>query len=172
MTSRADSPLPLPRFRARNQLNELRADDLRFTSEEAATFLNKAMGHALAGQDFECAARLIEVSSATMINQEETNTLLTWLDALPVEMVRSRPRLAIAKAWATVSQDRMQEAEECAADAERWALHEEPFNAETHSILGEAAAVRATMAVLLDDAPAIVDAVRKTLCTKLWRQHK
>jgi LuxR family maltose regulon positive regulatory protein len=44
MTTRADPPLPIARLRARNQLIELRAADLRFTSEEAAIFLNEAMG--------------------------------------------------------------------------------------------------------------------------------
>jgi len=126
-------------------------------------FVTEAMSHALAAQDFERAARLIEASSTTMVNQGETNTLLTWLDALPAEMVRSRPRLAIAKAWATVSQDRLDEARECVADAERWAQHEEPSNLETRSILGEAAAVRATIGVMQDDASAIVDAARKAL---------
>jgi len=97
-------------------------------------FVTEAMGHALVAPDFERAARLIEASSTTMVNQGETNTLLTWLDVLPAEMVRSRPRLAIAKAWATVSQDRLDEARECVADAERWAQHEEPSNLETRSI--------------------------------------
>jgi len=45
--TRADPPLPLSRLRARNQLVEIRAADLRFTAEEAATFLNKVMGLAL-----------------------------------------------------------------------------------------------------------------------------
>jgi LuxR family transcriptional regulator, maltose regulon positive regulatory protein len=44
LTARADPPLPIARLRARNQLNELRAADLRFTREEAAFFLNKVMG--------------------------------------------------------------------------------------------------------------------------------
>jgi len=44
LTTRADPPLPIARLRARNQLNELRADDLRFTADEAAVFLNTVMG--------------------------------------------------------------------------------------------------------------------------------
>ena len=45
--TRADPPLPLSRLRARNQLVEIRAADLRFTVEEAAAFLNQVMGLAL-----------------------------------------------------------------------------------------------------------------------------
>ncbi len=43
IASRADPPLPLPRLRARGQLVELRAADLRFTPDEAAAFLNQVM---------------------------------------------------------------------------------------------------------------------------------
>ena len=45
--TRADPPIPLSRMRARNQLIEIRAADLRFTVEEAATFLNQVMKVAL-----------------------------------------------------------------------------------------------------------------------------
>ncbi|MFN8456836.1 MAG: hypothetical protein U0401_19590 [Anaerolineae bacterium] len=38
LTSRADPPLPLARLRARRQLSEIRAADLRFTPDEAAAF--------------------------------------------------------------------------------------------------------------------------------------
>ncbi len=51
LTSRADPPLPLARLRARDQLTELRADDLRFTPDEAALFLNEVMGLKLTAQD-------------------------------------------------------------------------------------------------------------------------
>jgi LuxR family transcriptional regulator, maltose regulon positive regulatory protein len=44
ITSRSDPPLPLARLRARGQLVELRAADLRFTPEEAAALLREAWG--------------------------------------------------------------------------------------------------------------------------------
>ena len=44
MTTRADPPLPLARLRARGELLEIRAADLRFTEAEAAVFLNEVMG--------------------------------------------------------------------------------------------------------------------------------
>jgi LuxR family maltose regulon positive regulatory protein len=45
--SREDPPLPLARMRARGQIAELRAPDLRFSPDEAATFLRDIMGLAL-----------------------------------------------------------------------------------------------------------------------------
>jgi LuxR family transcriptional regulator, maltose regulon positive regulatory protein len=44
VASRSDPPLPLARLRARDQLAELRATDLRFTLEETAAFLREATG--------------------------------------------------------------------------------------------------------------------------------
>jgi ATP/maltotriose-dependent transcriptional regulator MalT len=44
ITTRADPPLPLARLRARGELLELRAADLRFTADEADAFLNEIMG--------------------------------------------------------------------------------------------------------------------------------
>jgi LuxR family maltose regulon positive regulatory protein len=51
ITTREDPRLPLARLRGRGQLTELRAADLRFTAEEAAKFLNNAMGLALSPED-------------------------------------------------------------------------------------------------------------------------
>jgi LuxR family transcriptional regulator, maltose regulon positive regulatory protein len=44
IVTRQDPDLPLARLRARGQLTELRAADLRFAPGEAATFLNQVMG--------------------------------------------------------------------------------------------------------------------------------
>jgi LuxR family maltose regulon positive regulatory protein len=47
IATREDPALPLARLRARGELTELRAADLRFTPAEAASFLNQLMGLAL-----------------------------------------------------------------------------------------------------------------------------
>ncbi|MCA9934339.1 MAG: hypothetical protein KC415_10470, partial [Anaerolineales bacterium] len=51
LITRADPPLPLPRLRARGQLNEIRAADLRFTLAETAVFLRESMGLSLSTAD-------------------------------------------------------------------------------------------------------------------------
>ena len=51
ITTREDPNLPLARLRARGQLTELRAADLRFTPTEAAEFLNQVMGLNLSAED-------------------------------------------------------------------------------------------------------------------------
>ncbi len=47
LSTRIDPPLSLPRLRARGQIIELRAEDLRFTAEEAAVFLRQVLGFEL-----------------------------------------------------------------------------------------------------------------------------
>lgn len=53
LASRVDPPLPLARLRARGELVEIRAADLRFTAEEASAYLNDIMGIGLAPQDVQ-----------------------------------------------------------------------------------------------------------------------
>jgi len=53
ITTREDPSLPVPRLRARNQLTEIRAADLRFTPAEAAEFLNQVMGLELNAEEIK-----------------------------------------------------------------------------------------------------------------------
>jgi LuxR family maltose regulon positive regulatory protein len=50
LLTRADPALPLPRLRAHGQLTEIRAADLRFSLDEAASFLNRVMGLSLTSE--------------------------------------------------------------------------------------------------------------------------
>ena len=51
LLTRTDPPLPLFRLRARDQLLEIRAEQLRFTREETTAFLNEVMGLKLPADD-------------------------------------------------------------------------------------------------------------------------
>ncbi|WP_327585146.1 LuxR C-terminal-related transcriptional regulator [Nonomuraea sp. NBC_00507] len=53
IASRSDPPLPLSRLRTRDELVELRAADLRFTPDEAMSFLNQVMGLGLSTSDVD-----------------------------------------------------------------------------------------------------------------------
>jgi LuxR family maltose regulon positive regulatory protein len=60
VSTRSDPPLPLARWRARGQLAEVRAGDLRFTETEAAAFLGEVMGLDLAAADVAALAARTE----------------------------------------------------------------------------------------------------------------
>jgi LuxR family transcriptional regulator, maltose regulon positive regulatory protein len=60
VTTRADPALPLARLRARGELVEIRAADLRFTLDEADAYLNGMMGLGLAARDVAALERRTE----------------------------------------------------------------------------------------------------------------
>ena len=53
IVTREEPPIPLARYRARGQLREFHADDMRFTIEETQLFLNKIMGLNLSGEQIK-----------------------------------------------------------------------------------------------------------------------
>ncbi|MDI7275411.1 MAG: tetratricopeptide repeat protein, partial [Anaerolineae bacterium] len=58
-----------------------------------------AIEHALAAADWERAAHLVEQASEATLMQSEVATLRRWVEALPEELVRARPSLALFRAW-------------------------------------------------------------------------
>lgn len=125
--------------------------------------ISETMKHALTAPDFDRAANLIEKSYPGMISHCSATILLNWIDALPEELIRSRPRLSLAKAWIIIHLDRMEEAEAYLEDAEKTIRTADSDKVEVRSILGEIAAVRATMAVMRDDAQRIIESARQAL---------
>ncbi|MFC1922271.1 LuxR C-terminal-related transcriptional regulator [Chloroflexota bacterium] len=60
IATREDPHLPLARLRSQDQLTELRAADLRFTTAESAEFLNQVMGLDLSEEDIAALERRTE----------------------------------------------------------------------------------------------------------------
>ncbi len=60
--------------------------------------LEEAMIHAMAAQDFESAAAMIEQNIATMLSRSEAPVLLSWIEKLPESIVRGRPWIDIYRA--------------------------------------------------------------------------
>ncbi len=66
IATRADPALPLARLRVRGELVEIRAQDLRFTSREAARYLNEVMGLALTADSVDALERRTEGWAAAL----------------------------------------------------------------------------------------------------------
>jgi LuxR family maltose regulon positive regulatory protein len=79
-----------------------------------------AIRHALAAQDFERAAELVELAFPVMNHERRFATLLGWLKALPDELVRVRPVLCYGYALASMSCGENESVEPRLQDAERW----------------------------------------------------
>jgi len=105
----------------------------------------EAVRHALAIGDIERVAHLVESNALAIIDHGELTTLAAWLDALPGEVVRSRPWLCVAHAWAAVHAGPLYAVEPLLQDAERSLrdFHERP---EGQDIAGHIAIIRAYLA--------------------------
>ena len=67
---------------------------------ERHEMVSKAIEHALAAGDFTRAVYLTERQADSMWMRGDLPTLLEWLQALPGDLVRSRPKLCLFYAWA------------------------------------------------------------------------
>ncbi|MDY6875407.1 MAG: LuxR C-terminal-related transcriptional regulator [Chloroflexota bacterium] len=113
--------------------------------------IGEAASHALAADDFERAARLIEQTAWKMLTRGEMTTLLNWLGALPDEVVRARPRLDVFRAWALTLTSQLDHAE--------LRLQE----TDTQGLEGEVAAVRAYAACFRGDVTRAIELSRQAL---------
>jgi LuxR family maltose regulon positive regulatory protein len=86
LSTRADPPLPLSRVRSQNQLTELRAADLSFTSEETSRFYNTHLNLKLSPADLELLEKRTEgwiaglqLAALSLQGREDTSGFLTRL---------------------------------------------------------------------------------------------
>jgi LuxR family maltose regulon positive regulatory protein len=122
----------------------------------------EAVIHALAAQDIERAARLIEQAADIMLRHGEVATLLSWLDALPEQLVHSRPQLCLHRAWALVSTGQLNTVESLLQDAER-GLQTCPPTDEIAIMRNEATVIRAVAAFAQQDMPRAIELGRQAL---------
>ena len=78
-----------------------------------------AIRHALAAEDFERAAGLVELAALEMLGSNQ-ETLYRWLMALPDEVVRARPVLSVYYAFALLGRGGFEAFDAHLRDAERW----------------------------------------------------
>jgi LuxR family transcriptional regulator, maltose regulon positive regulatory protein len=104
----------------RNELAEWEQTPLHTRASawyEAHGFMPEAIRHALAAHDLAAAERLICSDVEPTLSRGGFTTLLTWLNALPDEVVRARSDLSAYKAWILYLRGEIVQAEEYAAAA-------------------------------------------------------
>ena len=102
-----------------------------------------AIRHALAAEDFERAADLVELAIPAMRQSRQEATVLGWLKALPDELVRARPVLSVGYAWALLLNGELEGVEARLRDAERWL--------DTTTDMGELALTSSAEMVVVDE---------------------
>jgi LuxR family maltose regulon positive regulatory protein len=80
----------------------------------------EAIDHALAAEDFERAADLIELAIPELRRDRREATLRRWLKVIPDELLRVRPVLNIGFVGALVSGGQLEGIKERLRDAEQW----------------------------------------------------
>ncbi len=81
---------------------------------------SEAIRHALAAGDVERAAGLVELAIPALRRSRQEATIRGWLDAIPDEVVRVRPVLAVGFIGALMAGGEFEGVEDRLADAERW----------------------------------------------------
>ena len=79
-----------------------------------------AIRHAVAAGDIERAADLVELAIPELQRNRQEATIRGWLDAIPDEVVRMRPVLAVGLIGALMAGNEFEGVEERLRDAERW----------------------------------------------------
>ncbi len=133
---------------------------------------DNAIRHALAAEDFERAATLIELAEPEMRRSRQGGTVteLGWLKAIPDELVHFRPVLSVAYAFALFGGGEVEGVEPRLRDAERWldtpadtagmvVVDEEEFR----RLPGMIALLRAAKALARGDMPETAKNARRLL---------
>ena len=108
----------------RQQMEHRNAEQIPSLYREASLWseqnelLDDAIHYATHARDFERAADLIESAYQSLLQRGEQAALLEWLLSLPSEMVAQRPRLLLARGWASIIAVDVEEALACAGQAE------------------------------------------------------
>jgi LuxR family maltose regulon positive regulatory protein len=128
--------------------------------------LTEAVEHALAAGDMEQAASLVEQIAEATLLRGEVRTLLGWLGALPQPIVRARPRLSLAHAWALGFAGHVDAAEAQLEDAGQ-RLRQQATAADRPLLGGAAAALQAIVAGQRGDVPGLIALAQQALASDL-----
>jgi LuxR family maltose regulon positive regulatory protein len=115
---------------------------------EQNQFPGEAVDHALAAQDVERAARLVEQAAPDVLDRGEVSTFVSWLGALPDEAIRSRPWLCVYHAWMLIVGGQEEAIESRLTDAEEALEAHALPDEEADRIRGYVSGIRAHVAFI------------------------
>ncbi|MEM9908465.1 MAG: LuxR C-terminal-related transcriptional regulator [Cyanobacteria bacterium P01_D01_bin.44] len=138
---------------------------------EQTGLFSDAIRHALAAQDFERAAGLIEQMWPTMRRRQRETTVLGWITSLPDALIRNRPVLSVAYALVLLNDGQLDAVESRLQDAERCLRADSPDplavvvtdNAQLQSLPASIANARAYRAQALWDVSSTVTYAQQAL---------
>ncbi len=131
---------------------------------QQAGLLDEAIDHALAGNDMEMAASLVQQNGLEAIRGNREITLSRWLKALPEAVVCQRPWLCVIQAYIHQWFGQRAQVEHCLQMAEK-ALSDKPLPSpvEETRLTGYIAAVRAHNALVDGHSTQAIEEAQKAL---------
>jgi LuxR family maltose regulon positive regulatory protein len=142
----------LRQHRSKEEIRELHHRASRWHQGEG--YLEEAMIHAMAAQDFERAASMIEEAFTSIFSRSEVPLLLSWIEQLPEDLVRRRPWIDVYRASTLVLAGRLDEVDALLDGVEG---RIEPGTPQAPELLGHIASVRAYAASLRGDAALTIE---------------
>ena len=124
-------------------------------------FTAEAIYHSFAARDLIQAARLIEKQALSTLDRGEMATVIGWLEALPAEMVRTRPWLSIAFAWSLLLTGQVAGIESALRDAAQAVANDK--EAAARHVLGHIAAIRAYVSLMMGNVAGAAHYAREAL---------
>jgi LuxR family transcriptional regulator, maltose regulon positive regulatory protein len=146
---------------------------------------SQATRHALAAGDVERAADLVELAIPALRRNRQEATIRGWLDAIPADVVRVRPVLAVGFIGALMAGGEFEGVEDRLQDAERWL---EPTGdregtwtppaemvvvdqGELRRLPGAIEMYRAALALVRGDAPTTIDHAQRAIDRAAEQDH-
>ena len=117
---------------------------------EKKGFIEEAIYHAVACEDLEIAAQIIERNRENAVNNDQWYVLDKWLDMLPESFISTRPGLLMARTWGLSFRFLFEEVFEKLVQIENLCGNGEEFN----SILGEVAFFRGNILFFMGEGDA------------------
>jgi LuxR family maltose regulon positive regulatory protein len=116
--------------------------------------LEEAMRYAMAAQDFERAASMIEARFTSKFSRSEVPVLMGWIEQLPEQVVHKHPWIDVYRANTLALVGRLDGVDSLLDGAEK---RIEPGAPRAAELLGHIAALRAYVANLRGDAPRVIE---------------
>lgn len=120
-------------------------DHVRELHRRASTWFERngyraeAVEHALAGEEFEWAADLIELALPGLRRNRQETTMREWLDAIPDDLYENRPVLAVGYVASRLVHGEVEGVETRLGQAEKWLDADSSENRATMVVRDEAA---------------------------------
>jgi ATP/maltotriose-dependent transcriptional regulator MalT len=160
----------------RTRLEQTQPDRVSTLQRRAATWYldhalyPEAVAHALAAQDVDWAATVIETAGKVWLLRSELVTVSAWLNALPPEVVRARPRLSVLRGWVLLVSGHPQDMTESRRDIAAW-LEAHPNDPLAPMIQAEETAIEAYAARVSGDFPRAIELSQQALAQLPANDH-